>query len=257
MSADPSQFDMNAYVMHHVQNSHEWSVPFLGTLSLPPYFSQHALMMTIAAAFLVIILCGVARYNERVPRGITNFLEVFVLFIRNQIAESCMGEEQGRKMTPFLCTLFFFVLMMNLLGLIPLFSTATGNINVTGALAFIVLMLMIIIGIKHNGVGGFLKSFVPSGVPVFVLILLVPIEVIMFFVKTMILAMRLFLNMLAGHLIIWSMLGVIVVIGAKAAPIFVLAVLMYLLEILIVFLQAYIFTFLAAIFIGQAHHPQH
>ncbi len=250
-------FDMNAYVMHHVQNSYEWAIPFLGKIPLPPYLSNHALMLAIASVFLVVLFCFIYRRNDRVPTGITNLLEVFVIFIKKQVSEECLGEEMGRKMTPFFCTLFFFILTMNVMGLIPVFSTPSSNINIAGALAFVVLMLMIILGIKQNGIGGFVKSFVPSGVPVFILVLLVPIEIVMFFAKTIILAMRLFLNMLAGHLIILSMLGVIVILGAKAAPIFVLAVLMYILEVLVVVLQAYIFTFLAAIFIGQAFHPEH
>ena len=248
---------MDAHIMHHVQNSFEWVIPFAGPMALPQFLSLHALMLILSTFFLILLTCVIGQSRGRVPHRAANLLEVFVIFIRDSISKECLGHEDGIKMTPFFCTMFFFILTMNLLGLIPLFSSASANINVTGALAFSILLLMVIGGIRKNGVKSFFTSFVPSGVPMLIMPLIVPLEIIMFFMKVIVLAMRLFLNMLAGHLIILSMLGVIVVLGLKASPIFLLVVMMYALEIFVAFLQAYVFTFLSAVFIGQMYHPQH
>lgn len=243
--------------MDHVQNSFEWHLPFIGDIFLPQYLSRHALMLLLSAGVLVVLFCFIYRRRQRVPTGLTNLLEVFVIFIRDQIAEECLGPQEGRRMTPFFCTLFFFILVMNIMGLIPLFSSASSNINVTGALAFVVFLLMTIGAIGKNGVSKFLRSFAPSGVPGPMLVLIVPLEVVAFLAKVVTLALRLFMNMLAGHLIILSMLGVIVAIGIKAGPIVLLVVFMYALELLVAFLQAYIFTLLSAVFIGQAYQSEH
>jgi len=248
---------MNAHVMDHVQNSFEWGLPFVGKIFLSQYLSRHALMLLLSAGVLVVVFCFIYRRRQRVPAGLTNFLEVFVIFIRDQIAGECLGPREGRRMTPFFCTLFFFILVMNIMGLIPQFSSASSNINVTGALAFIIFLLMTVGAIGKNGVSRFLRSFAPSGVPGPILLLIVPLEVVAFLAKVVTLAMRLFMNMLAGHLIILSMLGIVVVIGIKAGPIFLVVIFMYALELLVAFLQAYIFTLLSAVFIGQAYQSEH
>jgi F-type H+-transporting ATPase subunit a len=156
------------------------------------------------------------------------------------------------------CSIFFFILGLNLMGLIPVFATATGNINVTFALALGTLTLMFYAGITRNGVGGFVKSFVPHGIPFPVLLILVPLEFIGMFIKAFALMVRLFANMFAGHVVLFSILGLILMFGTLTAPPAVLmAVAIYMLELFIAFLQAYIFTFLSAIFIGQVMHPEH
>jgi F-type H+-transporting ATPase subunit a len=160
-------------------------------------------------------------------------------------------------MTPLFCTFFFFILGMNLIGLVPLFAAATANINVTGALAAITLAIMIIGAIYRNGFFGFLRSFIPHGVPVPVLILLVPIEILGVFIKAFALMIRLFANMLAGHIVILSIVGLVGLLGFWALPSIFLAIFVSLLEVFIAFLQAYIFTLLSAIFIGQLHYPEH
>jgi len=195
--------------------------------------------------------------KKRVPTGITNFLELFVIFIRDEIAVNALGKEDGRKMTPLFCTFFFFILILNLMGLIPIFVTATANINVTAGLALITLSFMIFGAIYKNGVSGFLKAVTPSGVPIPILILLVPIEVLGLFIKAFALTIRLFANMLAGHIVILSLLGLIVLMGFAALPAVLLALFINLLEIFIALLQAYIFTLLSAMFIGQTYHPEH
>jgi F-type H+-transporting ATPase subunit a len=214
-------------------------------------------MLIIAAVILIILFMVIYRHRDPVPRGMTNLLEMFVEFVRDEISVKCLGEEDGKKMTPLFCTFFFFILMLNAMGLIPIFSTATANINVTGALALVSLGFMIFGSMYKLGVGGFFKALIPSGVPAPILIILFPIEFLGLFIKAVALCIRLFANMLAGHIVILALLGLIVIIGWAALPVMLLALFIYMIEILVVVLQAYIFTLLSAMFIGQMYHPHH
>lgn len=251
------EFDLNEYIMHHVLNSKEWHLPFLPTIHLPSFLSLHGLMLLIAGVFLIVIFCLLYNKTSDVPRGMTNFLESFVVFIRDEISISCLGEEDGRKMTPLFCTFFFFILTLNLMGLIPIFTTATANVNVTGSLAIITLCFMLFGAMQKHGVIGFFKSLAPHGVPVPILVLLLPIEFLGLFIKAFALMIRLFANMLAGHIVIFALLGLVVLLGAAALPAIGLAIFIFILEVLVGLLQAYIFTLLSAVFIGQTYHPQH
>ncbi len=252
-----TNFNLEQYIMHHVLDGHEWQLPFLPVIHLPSYLSLHGLMLIFCSIFLILLFCGLYQKKAKVPHGLTNLLEVFIVFIRDEISISCLGEKDGRKMTPLFCTFFFFILGMNLMGMIPLFVTATANVNVTGALAVVTFCFMVFGAIYKNGIGGFFKAFIPSGVPAPILILLFPIELLGLFIKTFALTIRLFANMLAGHIVILSLLGLVVLMGLGALPAVALAVFINLLEVLVVFLQAYIFTLLSAMFIGQMYHPQH
>lgn len=257
MSEPTSAFVLEDYVMHHVVNSNEWPIPFLGTIKIPAMITLHGLMMILWSVILIVLFCFIYKKNARVPQGITNFLEMFVVFIRDEVAIPSLGEGDGRKMTPLFCTFFFFILGLNLIGLIPLFSTATANISVTGALALVTLSVMIGGAIYKNGLVGFLKSFVPQGIPVPVLIILVPLEFLGMFIRAFALMIRLFANMVAGHIVILSIIGLVGVLGLIALPSIFLAIFVSLLEVFIAFLQAYIFTLLSAMFIGQTMHPAH
>jgi len=251
-------FNLDQYINHHLMNSTEWHIPFLPTIHLPELITLHGLMLFICSGFLFLLFGVLYNKQTRVPTGLTNCLEIFVIFIRDDICISSLGEEDGRKMTPLFCTFFFFVLGLNLMGLIPLFSTATANINVTAALALITLSFMIFGAIIKNGLGGFFKAFIPSGVPIPVLFILFPIELVGLFIKAFALMIRLFANMLAGHIIIISLLGLVILLGYVALlPAVALALFINVLEILVAFLQAYIFTLLSAMFIGQMYHPAH
>jgi len=143
------------------------------------------------------------------------------------------------------------------MGLIPLFSTATANINVTAGLALITLTMMIVAGIAKNGLIGFIQLFLPPGVPKPVYIILFPIEVMGFFIKPFALTMRLFANMLGGHIVLFSLLGLIIIFGFIGLPFLVLALFVIFLELLVAFIQAYIFTMLSAMFVGSMMHPSH
>ena len=242
--------------MHHVMDAPYWQLPFL-KIPLPEFLSLHKLMVLFGAGFLVFLFAVLYRRNDPVPRGLTNFLEVIVLFVRDNICIPNMGEHDGKKMTPIFCSFFFFILTLNLMGLIPLFATATANVNVTAALALITLGFMIFGTIYKNGVGGFIQCFVPHGVPLPILFLLVPIEFLGMFIKAFALTIRLFANMLAGHIVIFSLVGMVATFGAIALPSVALALGIYLLEIFVCLLQAYVFTLLSAMFIGQMYHPAH
>jgi F-type H+-transporting ATPase subunit a len=255
------KFDaLQAFVMHHVVNSDQWMLPFLSSpVKLPPFISLHGLMVGVGSVLILLLVALGYRRRAAIaaPTGLANVLEAFVVFIRDGIAIQFLGEKDGRKMTPLFCSFFFFILTMNLIGLCPALATATSNVSVTGALALTTLGFMVIGGMVKNGPVGFLKAFVPPGVPWPILIILAPIEFVSMFLKTFALMIRLFANMLAGHMVIFFLLGLIFVFGLWGLPMFVMAVMIYLMEVFICLLQAYIFTLLSAMFIGQIWHPQH
>ncbi len=250
-------FDLEKYIRSHWVDPRDGPLPFLPPMHLPEYLSRDGVMLLVCSVLLIVVFVFLYRKKERVPTGLTNLLEFFIIFIRDQIAVAYLGEKDGRRMTPFFCTLFFFILGLNLLGMIPIFSTATANINVTGALALVTLSFMIFGSIQKNGVIGFFKALTPPGVPWPILILLVPLEFMGLFIRSFALMIRLFANMFAGHIIIFALLGLVVFLGYVALPAIALALFVSVIEIGIAFLQAYIFTLLSAIFIGLMYHPEH
>lgn len=250
-------FDLERYILEHVCDSREWHLPFLPPLHLPAFLSLHGVMVVISALILILLFCVFYNQKQRVPTGLTNLLEMFVVFVRDHIAVSHLGEEDGRRMTPLFCTFFFFILILNLMGLIPIFSSATANPNVTAALALITFAVMTVGAIFQKGLRAFWRSFIPVGVPAPLLIVLLPIECVGLLIKTFALAIRLFANLFSGHIIIFSLLGLILLLGMAALPSILLAVLISVLEVAVAFLQAYIFTLLSAIFIGQVYRGQH
>ncbi len=247
-------------VMHHISNAdlHMW--PF----DLVAPFSKAALFMLIAAGVLILLL-GYAFRRSRVnsgaaPKGLTNAMESVVVFVRDSIAITNMGKKYGRKFTPFLCTLFFFILTCNLLGMVPGGYTATSNLNVTGTLALITLLTMIVSGIIVMGPVGYCKHMVPPGTPMVIAPLMIVIEVIGTFVKPIALTIRLGANMTAGHIVILVMMSFVFIFQNVFVGVFVsvpMAVAVSLLELIVAFIQAYVFTLLSAIFIGMMVHSTH
>ena len=245
------------FVMGHVTNGYHWG-PLPGVnIPLPPFLPIHALMLIFGSVILYQLF--VVRYDRgaKVPTGMTNALEAFVVYMRDDISIQFLGEEDGRKMAPLFITFFFFILTLNVMGLIPLFATATSNINVTGSLAAITLAFMVFGTIYKNGIVGFMKAFIPAGVPWPLLLIIVPLEFVGMFIKAGALTIRLFANMLGGHIAISALLGLVVTYGLGGMPFMVLAIGTYLLEVLVAVLQAYIFTLLSAVFIGMMYHPAH
>ena len=242
-------------LMHHVMDQ-----PFFG---LP---SKH-LVFFVVAAVLVILLTRLAvrSYDKkRQPRGVGSLVETLVLFVRDDIAEANIGHD-GRKFVPLLCSFFFFILVAALVGLIPGTATSTGNIAVTLSLALVSFAAQQWAGISKYGLYGHFHNLVPPGMPLLLLPIMIPVEILGMFTKPFALTVRLFANMLAGHMVITTLLLLIPLMGelsffagAAMAPIsIVLAVFIMLLEVLVAFIQAYIFTLLSAIFIGMYAHPAH
>lgn len=252
-----TSFDLEKYILAHAQDSQEWHLPFFNPIQLPAFLSLHGAMLILGAFILIVVFCFLYNKKQRVPRRFTNLLEVLIIYIRDEIAVKNLGEEDGRRMTPYFCTLFFFILTLNLLGVIPLFPTATANPNVTAALAFLTWCFMVLGSLYKNGLKGFRDALIPSGVPIPVLFVLVPIEIFGIFVKSCALMIRLFANMLAGHMVILCMIGLVILMGWVALPSMLVAVGISLMELFVAFLQAYIFTLLSAVFIGQMYHPNH
>ena len=259
------------YIIHHIQDSHEWNV-FGYHIHLPTFkpihvlgieldfsITQHLLMMWIVSLFLIITFGLLFSKRKLVPTGFAAILESLVLFVRDEIAIPNIGLKDGKRLTPLLATMFFFILSCNLIGLIPLFGTATGNITITASLAIITFFTTQIMGMVKNGILGYWKSMVPHGVPFPLLFIIVPIEIFGLFTKPFALAMRLFANMIAGHTVIYALIGLIIAIGSYFVSPFAVGFALFInfLEILVAFIQAYIFTMLSSLFIGMAMHPEH
>jgi len=263
--------DIGSYIIHHVQNSSEWNV-FGLKVHLPQFepiqifginvdlsITNHVVMIWIAALFLV-LLFGLSFSKRRlVPKGITALLEMLLLFVRDEIAIANLGAKDGRKFTPLLATFFFFILTCNLMGMIPLFTTPTGNINLTAAMAIVTFLTGQVMGILNNGPVKHFKALVPSGVPVLLLPLMFVIEIMGLLAKHFALIVRLFANMIAGHIVFFAFLGLIMIFKSFwISPLSVgFGVFVDLLEILVSFIQAYVFTILSALFIGMSVHPEH
>ena len=236
----------------------EWKVQVGNhTLDLTP--TKHVFWMWVACALLLLVVFAAmagAKAGE-VHTGLGNILETFVLFIRDEIALPNMGEHAGEAYTPYLCTIFFFVLFCGLLGVLPFAATATGNIAVTATLALLTFALTQVAGMRGQGVIGYWTHLVPPGVPWWLYPIVLPVELLGLVTKPFALTVRLFANMIAGHLVILFLLGIIFIVGsALVAPISVAFALgIYLLELVVILIQAYIFTLLSATFIGMAAHP--
>ncbi len=216
------------YILKKVADYDKWNLPFIGYVKLPDFLSLHTLMLLLASAFLLLIFGRLYRKDSMVPRGLTNALEVLVIFIRDEVSIAALGREDGRRMAPIFCSFFFFILLLNLMGLVPLFAGATGNINVTAGLALCTLCFMVLGSIQANGLVGFLKAFVPHGVPFPILVILVPIEFMGLLIKTTALTIRLFANMMAGSIVVYALIGLVVMFGLIALPGILLAVLIFL-----------------------------
>lgn len=257
MTSNDKMILLQEFINHHMADSHEWTLPFLPVIHLPGFLSYHAIMLLLAV-FLMFLVFGVLyRKNQIAPSGLTNLLEAIIVYIRDEISIANLGREDGRRMAPLFCNFFFFILFMNLIGLVPCFAAATSNINVTGALAVVTFMFMTLGAIYLKGFKKFFFAFIPSGVPWPVLLFLTPIEVLSMLVRCCALMIRLFANMLAGHVVIFSFLGLILVFGYVFSPVVLIVVLVYFFELFVAFLQAYIFTLLSAVFIGLIYHPTH
>ena len=215
-------------------------------------------MWISAALVILLVLAGkrIAKKPLERPTRLSGFIEVFVLFVRDEIVREHMGDYGAKKWTPYFISLFFFILFCNLIGLIPGSATATGNIAVTGGLAILSFLLIQLVGMMKQGVFAYWKNIVPMGVPWPLWVIMWPIEFFGLFTKPFALTIRLFANMTAGHVIIIVLLFMIIKFENVGIAIFSVpgAMAIYLLEIFICFIQAYIFVALSALFVGSAMH---
>jgi len=229
-----------------------------GRLDLTP--TKHVVMMWIAAALLVLVALLGARRRNVVPHGLYNFVEVLVAFVRNEIAVKNIGEKDADRFTPYLVTAFFFILFMNLFGLVPFAATATANLSVTVAMALFTFLITQWAAIRAMGVGGYL-AHLTGGVPKslwWLWPIMIPVEFLGLFTKPFALTVRLFANMVAGHFVILALLGLIFALNTPwvALASVPMALGIFLLELFVALVQAYIFAMLSALFIGSGlvHH---
>jgi F-type H+-transporting ATPase subunit a len=266
----------------HITDSHELELPFVGEVQLPRWTpvhvggvtidlspTKHVIMLLVAALLCLLIMIPAALSNERQTahkghaKGFAGAIESLVLFIRNEVVLPNVGHH-GDAYVPFAMTLFFFILFANLLGLIPYGSTATGNISVTATLAILSFIVIEVAGMKALG-KGYWKTIIywPSdqhlAIKLPMTFIMTPIEIIGKFTKPFALAIRLFANMTAGHVVLLALISLIFTFGSfyvAAAPI-AMGVAISMLELFVALLQAYIFTLLSSVFIGLIRESAH
>ncbi|MEE2883633.1 MAG: F0F1 ATP synthase subunit A [Planctomycetota bacterium] len=227
--------------------------------------TKHVLYLLLAATLCLLVFPMVAgKLAGGVPGGrFAGFFEVILIYIRDEMVEPFLGEDT-RKFVPLIWTFFFFVLFCNLLGLIPGAATATGNVNVTAGLAVIALFTYHAVGIKRNGLVKYVKSSLLVG-PWWLWWMMIPIEILGQIIRPCALAIRLFANMVGGHMMLAVILGFTGILSAESfflgttiTVISVLScVLLMFLELLVAAIQAYIFAFLTTVFLSLAIHPEH
>jgi F-type H+-transporting ATPase subunit a len=245
----------NIHLMEHLQPHVIYPLKIAGIdLSI----SNAVVMIWIASILVLITLTLAGRMGRLVPKGLQNLMESLVSYLKQTFINEILGKENAAWF-PFVATLFFFILYCNLLGLVPKMFTATSNINVTASLAVIVFLCTQAVGIYKNGLWGYLKKFAPKGIHPAILVIMVPIEIISAFAKPFALAVRLFANMTAGHLVILVFLGMIIMFKSVIIAPFPLAmaVVMMGFEIFVSLIQAFIFSILATMYIAEASHAEH
>lgn len=263
-------------LIEHVSDTSSYHLPsFIGNFDLPTVsgftLTKGMIVEVVVALLMIAMFVRLAikmKSGEPVRGRLWNLLEAFLIYLRNEVIIPSIGKKDADRFTPFLWTLFFFILFCNLFGLLPWFgSSPTGSLATTVVLALSVFVVLTFSGMKKFGIVGFWKGQVPQmELPLVLAVFLKPmlfvIEVLGLFIKHAVLAVRLLANMFAGHLIIAVIMGFISAVAAGSIFLWggvtiasvSLCVALYMLELFVAFLQAYIFTFLASIFIGMAQH---
>lgn len=255
-----SEFD----IIHHIADSHvieifNWHINLphweIAGIDMSP--TKHVVMMWIASALMLAVFIAITRKEHLIPRGIRNFFETIAVFIQDFIAKPYLKNDANTYL-PFLWTAFFFIMFCNLIGLIPFGATPTGNIFVTATLALISFTTIQVSAVLRHGPIGYFKAFVPH-VPWWLWPMMFLVEIMGWFAKTVALAVRLFANMVGGHVVLMGFFSLIfifqsyIVGGASVIACVVLSCL----EIFVAVLQAFVFTFLSAVFLGMMLHPEH
>ncbi len=280
--------DLQGMLMHHlldantlefevlgrgfVINLPQWEPVHLGPLTLDFSPTKHVVFMMLAGLLCLAIFIPIGRamrgkYANKAPSGLANAMEALILYFRDEVVRRNIGHGADAY-TGYILTIFFFILFMNVLGLLPFGSAATGNFMVTGALALVTFVVVEISGMRALGFKGYMGTifYAPHGLnPVgtaIMLVILTPVEFLGKLTKPFALMIRLFANMMAGHTLVLSLLGMIfmfasagavVAAGVSVASIGMVTAIM-MLEIFVAFLQAYIFAMLTSVFIGLIRH---
>jgi F-type H+-transporting ATPase subunit a len=226
----------------------------------PVPVTKHLVMMWIAGGIALVFTAAAARTRGKL-RTTADFM---VEFVRNDVVEPYLHGDT-RRYLPYFLTLFLMIFLMNLLGLVPFGATATGNMSVTAALSILTFFLIHVSGIHQHGFFHHFGNLVPHGVPLVLAPLIFLLEFMGFLTKSLALCIRLFANMTAGHIVLLLFLGMILLFGQQSpkvgfavAPVAVLLALgLYMLELIVALIQAYVFTLLTAIFVGGSLHPEH
>jgi F-type H+-transporting ATPase subunit a len=264
------------HLLEHMKNSNSVELPFIH-LTLPQFapvhiggftvdlsITKHVFFLFLGGILLFIASVYAARSYKKslIPKGFVNLIEMIIVFLRDEVVLPNMGSA-GLKYMPYVLTTFFYILIMNLSGLVPYGATATGNIMVTAGLAIIAFFMIQISAIKAQGLQHYL-AHMTSGAPWFLWLIMIPIEILGLFTKPFALCMRLFANMTGGHIVILSFFGLIFMFRSfVVAPMPLLfAVGIYMLELFVAFLQAYVFTMLTSLFMGlgmqiESHEESH
>ena len=246
-----------------------WAPVHIGSVEVDLSPTKHVVMLLVAAMLACLILVGAARSQARSartgrpPKGYANAIEAMVLYIRNEVILPNVGHH-GEGFVPYLLTIFFFILFANLLGLVPYMSTATGNIAVTATLAILTFLVIEIAGMKALG-KGYINTIIfwPHDMPLMMRVpmsmILSPVELLGKFTKPFALTIRLFANMTAGHIVVLAFVGMIFTFHSfVVAPLpLAMAVAIMFLELMVAFLQAFIFTLLSSVFIGLVRESHH
>jgi F-type H+-transporting ATPase subunit a len=228
--------------------------------------TRNVVQMILSLALLVWIMISIAKRYQKghgvktAPKGMQNLMEPIVIFVRDEVAKPNLGDK-WEKYLPYILTVFFFILINNLFGLIPGSANVTGNIAFTMILGLISFAVILASSKKHY----WGHIFNPPGMPIGVKLILVPVEFLSVFIKPMALIIRLFANMVAGHIIIISLISLIFIFGALnqyagwGTSVFSIpfTIFIYFIEILVAFIQAYVFAMLTAVFVGQAFEETH
>ena len=241
----------------------------IGPITLDLSITKHVVMILVAAILCILTLTTAAASQAKSaatgkpPKGFANAIEAMVLYIRNEVILPNVGHH-GEAFVPFCLTLFFFILFCNLLGLIPYGATATSNISVTATLATVSFLVIEIAGMRALG-KGYIKTVVywphdmPLAVKAPITLIMTPVEIIGKFTKPIALSIRLFANMIAGHVVVLALISIIFTFASwwvVPAPILATTGIM-MLEIFVAFLQAFVFCLLVSVFIGQIREGAH
>ena len=269
--SDGKTIEVEILGFHWVWTLPQWGPIHIGALELDLSPTKHSIFLVVAAIVLLFVFVPIGRamrnrYTDSAPKGLANAMEALVVYFRDEVVRRNIGHG-GDAYTPYILTIFFFILTMNMVGLIPFAATPTGNLNVTGALALVTFVVVEITGMRVLGFKGYMGTifYAPPGLPkagqAVLMLVMTPVEFLGKLTKPFALMIRLFANMTAGHTLLLSLLGMIfmfahltigkfVIAGASVSM--VLAVMV--LEVFVALLQAYIFAMLTAVFIGLIRH---